>query len=396
MSLARAIVALDGVAERMLLLPTGLDPQAQARLLTDCDVCDLITDMPVPNSYVPKGVSVKPWHSDAPAGEQSVETQWVLATSGTTGCPKLVQHSLASLTRLTNRDARAGSRQRWGLLYELSRFAGLQVALQAIVGGSSLVLTQHDAHLTERLKQLIAQGCTCLSATPTMWRKILMSSLSRDLRLKQITLGGEIADDATLKALRTRFPDARIVHIYASTEAGAAFSVTDGRSGFPAEYLETAPKGVELRVVDGRLSIRNPLVKPDYLGSHESFSDEQGFVDTGDSVRAEGDRIYFEGRSSGCINVGGNKVHPEEVETVMLECEHVLMVKVTGRASSITGQLVTADVVLDDQAVDVKAIKKEIMAHCTARLEPYKRPALIRVVDSLDVTAAGKIARASA
>ena len=84
---------------------------------------------------------------------------------------------------------------------------------------------------------------------------------------------------------------------------GAAFSVNDGRSGFPAAYLETPPHGVALRVRDGRLWVRNPFVDPRYLGRDEAFATADGFVDTGDAVRIDGDRVMFQGRSNGCISL---------------------------------------------------------------------------------------------
>ncbi|NCB05377.1 MAG: hypothetical protein EOM69_07625, partial [Clostridia bacterium] len=172
------------------------------------------------------------------------DTLWYLATSGTTGTPKLLAHTLTSLSRTVRGDQSEKTDTRWGLFYDYTRFAGLQVVLQALISGATLIAPALDASLTDKLAMLARQGCTHLSATPTMWRTIVMNPGAKDLPLRQITLGGEIADDRILNTLQTIYPTARVTHIYASTEAGVGFSVKDGRGGFPASYLVEPPAGL--------------------------------------------------------------------------------------------------------------------------------------------------------
>ena len=146
----------------------------------------------------------------------------------------------------------------WGLLYDPSRFAGLQVVLQSLLGGGLLVAPDREGPGPSNSPFLQANGCTHLSATPTLWRKILMTSEGPFLPLRQITLGGEIADDPLLAALATRYPEARVTHIYASTEAGVGFSVKDGRAGLPVSYLADEIDGVGLKIVEDVLWLRPP------------------------------------------------------------------------------------------------------------------------------------------
>jgi acyl-CoA synthetase (AMP-forming)/AMP-acid ligase II len=304
-------------------------------------------------------------------------TRWLLGTSGTTGTPKLIAHDLATLTASTKFDVRKGERYRWGLLYDPARFAGLQVVLQALLGGGALVVPPTQ-DLTEAVRFMAANGVTALSATPTLWRNLLMSPAAGSLRLVQVTLGGEIADEAVLRALRRQWPEARIVHIYASTEAGVAFAVHDGRAGFPASYLNAgALSGVALEVDEsGHLWIR----RPDRL------------IDSGDLVRIEGDRVLFRGRASGAINVGGNKVSPEEIEAVLVEHEAVVSARVHGRPSSMMGNLVAADLELRSGA-DPTEVRTQILSLCRERLPRWQWPAVIRFVDRLEPGAAGKVSR---
>ncbi len=395
-----ALAQLDGVASLLLLVSRSIPPQTIAVLgeRAGCDV--LLTDGntldEIPSQWKRYRV---PQDLDGLAGSASPEprvaTEWVLPTSGTTGTPKLVSHSLQSLTRTTRVDLQRGAKCRWGLLYDYVRFAGLQVVLQALLPGSLLIAPLRSEPLTEQVRQLVQGGCTHLSATPTLWRKILMTEGCERLALRQITLGGEVAEARVLNALRVRFPEARITHIYASTEAGVGFSVSDGQEGFPASYVTEPPAGIELRVRGGKLFVRNPAVQPQYVGTTDPFADEQGFVDTCDIVDLRGDRYVFLGRETGVINVGGNKVHPEEVEHVLLSHPEVWQAKVSAKKNPITGALVVAEVVPLQTASDPAALRDSITQHCLAQLERHKVPALIRFVKELACSATGKLARDS-
>lgn len=320
------------------------------------------------------------------------ETSWIMTTSGTTGRPKLVSHQLDSLTRTTRGEINRGKGQVWGLLYDYTRFAGLQVVLQSLLSGATLAAPSLDLPLAERLEFLAREGCTHLSATPTLWRKILMTEGHEALPLAQVTLGGEITDDAVLSALSRRWPAARVSHIFASTEAGVGFSVTDRRAGFPVAFLSDPPLGIGLKVKDGHLFVRNDLVGPDYLGGQGALA-RDGWVDTGDLVAIEDDRVTFRGRASGVINVGGDKVHPEEVELAVLSHPKVRMVRVYAKANPITGALVAADIVPAPDVDDAAALRRELQTYLGQRLERHMVPAFIRIVLDFDINAAGKVQR---
>jgi acyl-CoA synthetase (AMP-forming)/AMP-acid ligase II len=399
--LALAIATLSGRAGRLFLLSYDTDHEIARTLLDRFRPDVVLTDQP--SAMAETSADVVPWtDSDLPVFPPALgaevperQTGWVLATSGTTGVPKLVEHSFASLTRTVRSDPSSKRIERWGQLFNMCRFAGVQVLLQSLIGGNSLLLPDTAWPLDRQIEFLARNGCTALSATPTLWRKILMTPQSKALDLVQVTLGGEIADDQILRSLAGRFPNARIVHIYASTEAGAAFSVRDGRAGFPVRYLTEPPKGIEIKIVDDRLYVRNGKVVPHYLGDDNRFADDEGFVDTGDAVRISGDRCYFLGRANGTINVGGNKLFPEEVEAVLLEHRSVRFARVSSKPSPITGQLVIADVVpLSDEA-DARALVRDLTAHCRDRLERWKVPASIRILSTLETNAGGKVARRS-
>lgn len=396
----RAMAALDGRAAAVLLVP-GSTPPAEARALVLAASCTVvITDRvdALKSLDLPTVGDVSALANAAVADEHDsrVETRWLFATSGTTGAPKIVSHSLASLARTTRTSSGSGAMPVWAMLYDFARFAGMQVLLQSVLSGAILIVPDSELSLDQQLAQLAGAGVTHVSATPTLWRKIVMTPNAGRLALRQITLGGEIADARILSTLKATFPAGRIVHIFASTEAGVGFSVSDGQPGFPASYLEKPPSGVEIRIHDGCLQIRNPLVVRTYVGGPGEFADVDGWVATGDVVEVAGDRVYFLGRADGAINVGGNKVIPEEVEGVLLGHQAVSAARVFGHRNPIVGALVAAEVQLTESPDLGATAAATLRAYCAERLPAHKVPALIRVVDRIAASSAGKTARRDA
>src|SRR5205814_8670810 len=148
--------------------------------------------------------------------------------------------------------------------------------------------------------------------------------------------------------------------------------------------------GVEMKVEDGSLRIRSKRTASGYVGRDvAALTDAHGFVDTGDMVELRGERYHFVGRRGGIINIGGRKVHPEEIEAVINRHESVRMSRARSRRSPITGAIVVADVVLADStdAGRHETIRTEILGRCKDSLAAYKVPAVIRFVERLEVTA---------
>jgi acyl-CoA synthetase (AMP-forming)/AMP-acid ligase II len=323
-----------------------------------------------------------------------------MLTSGTSGVPKIVGHTLKGLTGAIIADGAArGAGAVWATFYDIRRYGGLQIFLRAVIGGGSMVLSDPGEPLADHIARLSRRGVTHISGTPSHWRKLLMSGAASNFAPRYVRLSGEIADQAVLDALAQAFPNASIGHAYASTEAGVGLAVNDGREGFPASLVGQNRAGVEIEIVDGSLRIRSNRTAHAYIGENAAaLTDADGFVDTGDMVELRGDRYYFVGRRGGIINIGGLKVHPEEIEAVINRHAEVTMSRARSRKSPITGAVVVADVVLaeDVDSSRNEAIRKEILALCKASLAAHKVPAVIRFVGQLDVTSAGKLARADA
>jgi len=314
----------------------------------------------------------------------------LITTSGTTGEPKLVRHRLEGLLGRIRPRPEDRPPARWMLSYHPATFAGLQVLLTALVSGDELIASS-DFSVKALTNSALEFPPTHISATPTFWRNMLVAggnSLSR-LPLVQLTLGGEVADQPTLDRLKAAFPTGGITHIYATTEAGALFAVKDCRAGFPSEWLNNGIDGVRLRIVDGVLEVHSPRVMAGYVESKaKNPFTADGWLRTGDIVRAENDRVYFVGRADSIISIGGAKVIPEEVEGFLLEMPGILDCRVFGVRNVITGYVIAADIVT--QAQDLDTFRKSIRDALMPRLERYKVPRIINFVDSLEGSQSGK------
>jgi acyl-CoA synthetase (AMP-forming)/AMP-acid ligase II len=397
---ALALIELDGVARRLTILPpdTATDhlgaliagAEADAAVIDDGTASCGALNLPIRVTCAAAIVAVE--HRPP----SPMRTEWLLLTSGTSGVPKMVAHSHASLTAPIGAGRRLDGAIVWGTFYDIRRYGGLQIFLRAVMGGASLVLSSAGEPVADHLERLGRHGVTHLSGTPTHWRRALMAPSIRKISPRYVRLSGEIADQAILDSLCAMFPEAGVGHAYASTEAGVAFEVSDGLAGFPASFLEHDRDGVAMKVVDASLRIRSPRTASRYVGNQAVLLDRDGFVDTGDMVEQRGDRYVFAGRKGGIINVGGQKVHPEEIEAIINRHPQVRMSLVRPKQSPVTGAIVIADVVLRSACERPGAelqVKDDILAMCRAALPRHKVPAAITFVPSLDMSATGKLAR---
>jgi acyl-coenzyme A synthetase/AMP-(fatty) acid ligase len=397
---ALALLELDGVARRFVLCTPDVTTEQLARIAQTAEADALLLDAERAGAapaglktYVP---SVLPTPTRVNR-QPSAPSEWILLTSGTTGAPKLVVHTLSSLGGTLPQQSSAPCV--WSTFYDIRRYGGLQIYLRAVLSGVPLVLSSASESLHDFLTRAAAAGVTHISGTPSHWRRALMSGDATLISPSYVRLSGEVADQAVLDRLRATYPQARIAHAFASTEAGVAFEVNDGLAGFPAELIDAPRAHVEIKIEGGTLRIRSGRNAARYLGETDgAIIGADGFVDTGDLVELIEGRYHFRGRRGGVINVGGLKVFPEEIEAVLNSDPRVRMSLVRARRNPITGALVMAEIVLRDAAgsadsAGAEALRLELLERCRKQLAAYKVPALIRFVPALALTAGGKLVR---
>ncbi|HTW46051.1 MAG TPA: fatty acid--CoA ligase family protein [Acidobacteriaceae bacterium] len=402
---ASALIELDGIARRIVICPPDLAAAHLPFVIDTAEVDAIVSDRAMFSFGSPRPLIFCPCSKEIGSRnyERTVqyETEWVLLTSGTTGVPKLVLHTLASLAGAIDTGNHSAEEVVWSTFYDIRRYGGLQILLRAALTGKSLVLTSMQEPTTDFLARAGAHGVTNISGTPSQWRRALMSPAANRINPNYVRLSGEIADQAILNRLRSVYPGARLIHAFASTEAGVAFEVSDGNAGLPAEVIMQTPD-VEMKVEEGSLRIRSARTASCYLGANApAIKDADGFVDTGDMLELKDKRYHFVGRRDGMINVGGLKVHPEEVEAVINRHPEVQSSLVRTRKNPVTGSLVVADVVLrrSPQAavkLDMREIQDDIVLLCRESLSSYKVPAAINFVPALAVGESGKMIRCNA
>lgn len=324
----------------------------------------------------------------------AVESRWSLYTSGTTGTPKKIVHSTESLCAAIRLSDTATSHS-WALTYKPNKFAGLQVLLQSLLNGDCLVDCTTGT-LDEKATLMVNSKVDAISATPSWWRQLLMTQNLDALSLSRITLGGEIADQPLLDTLSSRFTSAKIYHIYASTEAGVGFAVSDKKAGFPLSWIKDGVNKTQLKIKNDLLWVK-PFSDNVELNTTKNTieTDDLGYINTQDVVSIEGERVYFKGRINGAINVGGHKVFPETVESVLLTSPLVAHARVYGKENKILGNIVVADIVLSASSkhLKLKDAQLTVLLHCKKYLDRNNMPTKINVVDELTLSDNGKLVR---
>jgi acyl-coenzyme A synthetase/AMP-(fatty) acid ligase len=402
---ALALIEFDGLARRMTLYPPDLALEHLPYVMCYAEVDAVVSDG---NSLSGSSIGAAQHAICTPRlvprvhasqdylPQERLPTEWILLTSGTTGRPKMVLHTLASLAGAIGANE-SHTEVIWSTFYDIRRYGGLQIFLRAVLTRSSLLLAGPQEPVANFLRRAAEAGVTHISGTPSHWRRALMSPEADRIAPRYIRLSGEIADQGILNSLRSFYPDAEISHAFATTEAGVAFDVRDGLSGFPASMLTGASR-VDLKVVDATLRVRSGRTAERYLGENPpALKDSEGFVDTGDVLELRDGRYYFQGRRDGAINVGGLKVHPEEVELVLNRHPQVRLSLVKTKKNPITGALVVADVLLKDQPTpegeQARELQQTIKQFCRESLAPHKVPAAISFVPALAISETGKLVR---
>jgi acyl-CoA synthetase (AMP-forming)/AMP-acid ligase II len=317
---------------------------------------------------------------DAPAARHplldqlaaSGEAGIVLFSSATTGRAKAILHSAERF--LSKFDAQGkGLRTLAFLLFD--HVAGLDTLFYTLVNGGALVLPDsrdrgHVCDLVEHWKVEV------LPVSPTFLKLVCLTHAweGHDFSsLRTITYGSERMDATTLEQVARAFPTAEIVQKYGTSEGGSPRSRSRGRDSL---WLSLHPDQTPSQVRDGVLWIKSPSLMLGYLNAPSPF-DAEGWYCTGDLVEVDGEWIRILGRGSEVINVGGEKVIPEEVEEVILELPFVEDVLVRGAPHPVTGQIVEALVRVTAPG-EAKDLRKRIRAHCLARLPRHEVPVMVR------------------
>ncbi|MET4560721.1 acyl-coenzyme A synthetase/AMP-(fatty) acid ligase [Lysinibacillus parviboronicapiens] len=308
--------------------------------------------------------------------------QLTLYTSGTTGRPKKMSHTFHTLTRNVKIHKKFDN-DIWAFAYNPTHMAGLQVFFQAFLNQNTLIYIFDES--MKKVPALIEEfQITHISSTATFYRNVLPYLHGNTYAMvKRVTFGGEKFDLLLEDKLKAVFPNAKMINIYASTEAGSLFTAQHDTFEISLEHQQWVKITAQQE-----LCIHHSL-----LGHSESLSLVNDWFHTGDLVEMVDDTHFkFQSRQSDMINVGGYKVNPLEVENILMQVPGVIDILVKSKKNSVTGELLVADVI-KSQEIDEREFKKELKQYASIHLQEWKVPRIIKFVDELPSTRTGKKVR---
>ena len=289
----------------------------------------------------------------------------VLFSSGSTGQSKAVVHDLVKLCEKFQKPRKL-LRTISFLLYD--HIGGVNTMLYTLANGGCLI-TVEDRRPETILKAVQEYEVELLPVSPTFLNLLLVSKQYENYdmsSLQLITYGTEPMPEATLQQLSMIFPNIKLTQTYGLSEVGILSSQSKANDSL---WMKVGGEGFETRVVDGLLEIKSESAMLGYLNAPSPFTDD-GWFQTGDAVEVDGDFIKVLGRTSELINVGGEKVYPQEVENVILQMPEVADVTVYGEKNMLMGHIVCAKVCLSAD-VSYKDFPKKLQQHCVPTFRKF-------------------------
>lgn len=297
----------------------------------------------------------------------------VLFSSGSTGKSKAALHNFTHLL-----DKFKVERHRMVTLnfLLLDHIGGINTLLYTLSNGGTVVSVQsRDPMFVCRAIERFQ--VELLPTSPTFLNLLLISESYKhhDLSsLRLVTYGTEVMPASTLAQVHELFPNLRLLQTYGLSELGILRSKSKDSGSL---WVKVGGEGFETKVVDGTLWIKAHSAMLGYLNAPSPF-DEEGWMNTGDMVEVNGEYIRILGRKSEIINVGGRKVYPAEVESVLLQMDNVKDAVVVGERNLLTGNIVRAQINLFEPE-DAKSFKKRMRAFCRDKLETFKIPVKVEI-----------------
>ncbi|MBM7866719.1 long-chain fatty acid--CoA ligase [Heliomicrobium gestii] len=299
----------------------------------------------------------------------------ILFSSGSTGKSKAALHDLTLLMKKFQQPRQSKRMLTFLLLDHIGGFN----TLFYVLANAGTIITVPGRTPDQVCANIERYRVEVLPTSPTFLNLLLISEAYRraDLSsLELITYGTEVMPESTLKRLREALPQVRLLQTYGLSELGILRSKSRSSDSL---WVRIGGEGFETKVVEGILWIRAESAMLGYLNAPSPF-DEEGWFNTQDEVLVDGEYLRILGRRSEIINVGGEKVYPAEVESVLMQMENVVDAVVTGENNPVTGQIVVARLALENPE-ETAALKRRVRAFCRQRLLPYKVPVKVTVLE---------------
>ena len=309
--------------------------------------------------------------------QEKLTPGFILFSSGTTGKPKGM---LLSFERMIERFTKSRPLRKSITLLMIDHFGGINTIFGILANGASFVIPRtravHD--ICESVEMFKVET---LPTTPSFLNLLISSGATDKYDLSsvnRITYGTEVMPKATLRQAQKLFPKAKFQQTYGLSEVGvlASKSRSDG-----SLWVKLGGDGFEIKVIDGTLWVKSKFSIECYLNSEEEY-EKDGWFNTKDKVEVDGDWLKILGRSTDIITVGGQKVYPAEVESIIIDHPDVIDCKVYAEKHALLGQLICCDVVMTAEYTH-KLVKQTLLPYCRGKLAAFKVPSKYKAVQSL-------------
>jgi acyl-CoA synthetase (AMP-forming)/AMP-acid ligase II len=333
-----------------------------------------------------------------------------LYTSGTTGNPKgvmLTNRNVLFSARVVGSQRGVTPADKAYCVLPMSHIVGYSAILIAslMFGCTVQIVPRYDP--AALVSAIADEGITLLFGVPATYQRLLeykavagIARLSRG-KLRSLAVAGAPLDLTLKSEIEAEF-GLPLLNGYAITECAPGISSV--RASAPSSDNAVGPliAGIEARLVKpggggavapgevGELHVRSPNVMRGYYRAPEVTAaaiDRDGWFNTGDLGRFDGDILFIVGRTKKLIIRSGFNVYPAEVEAVLNEHPAVVQLAVIGRAVTANEEVVAFVQLLPGSTVK----PTDMMAHAARQLAPYTRPCEIIMLDALPAGSTGKI-----
>ena len=262
---------------------------------------------------------------------------------------------------------------------------GLNTLINCLSMGSTMVIN-NERSPNSILKCIEDFKVNILPTTPTFLNLLVISEelQNYDLSsLKLITYGTERMPQTLLEKINNAFKNVKLLQTFGTSETGILKTKSKSSNSL---YFKILNDDIEYKIIDDELIIKTKNNIGSYK-NHKSLSfTNDGWFKTGDLVTEDNEGyIKIIGRKNEIINVGGLKVMPQEVESIINTIKDVIDCSVFAVDNIITGQAVGVKVITKNQA-NKSELKYKILALCKTKLEKFKIPVKFKFASEINHT----------
>ena len=308
----------------------------------------------------------------------------ILFSSGSTGKPKAIVHDLNKIlhTYLNKKTKKINI-----LLFLMFDHIGGLNTLFNCLSTNACAIAIKDRKNIEALAQAIEKyQISLLPASPSLLNLMLLANVVNKYNLDSlriISYGTERMPETLLEKLKQTFPKVKFHQTFGTSEVGIAQTKSFGN------YIKL--ENIAYKIVNNELFLKSDMQSLGYLNADNSVFDDEGYFATGDLVEVihknNEEYIKIIGRNKEVINVGGEKVLPQEVEGILMQIPFIQDCLVYGQNNPLTGQSVCVKIVEQkNENLNALEAKKRIRMFCKDKLTSYKIPTKVEIVQKLEIS----------